>query len=75
MSLRFHSQPGRELAKNVLETFGYRALMASDGAEAMAIYAERRDEIQLVVTDLMMPVMDGPTTIRACPRHWSGSTS
>ncbi|HEY9431278.1 MAG TPA: response regulator [Blastocatellia bacterium] len=68
MSLRFHSQPGRELAKNVLETFGYRALMASDGAEAMAIYAERRDEIQLVVTDLMMPVMDGPTTIRALQR-------
>jgi CheY-like chemotaxis protein len=58
----------RELAKNVLETFGYRALVASDGAEAMAIYAERRDEIQLVVTDLMMPVMDGPATIRALQR-------
>ena len=27
----------RELAKNVLETFGYRALVASDGAEAMAL--------------------------------------
>ncbi len=58
----------RELAKNVLETFGYRALVAGDGAEAMAIYAERRDEIQAVVTDLMMPVMDGPATIRALQR-------
>jgi PAS domain S-box-containing protein len=58
----------RELAQNVLETFGYRALMASDGAEAMAIYAERRGEIQAVVTDLMMPVMDGPATIRALQR-------
>jgi PAS domain S-box-containing protein len=58
----------RELAKNVLETFGYRALVASDGAEAMAIYAERRGEIELVVTDLMMPVMDGPATIRALQR-------
>ncbi|HEX5083741.1 MAG TPA: response regulator [Blastocatellia bacterium] len=58
----------RELAKNVLETFGYRALVASDGAEAMAIYAERRDEIRVVVTDLMMPVMDGPATIRSLQR-------
>jgi CheY-like chemotaxis protein len=58
----------RELAKNVLETFGYRALVASDGAEAIAIYAERRDEIEAEVTDLMMPVMDGPATIRALRR-------
>jgi CheY-like chemotaxis protein len=41
------------------------ALVASDGAYAMAIYAERRDEIHVVVTDMMMPVMDGPATIRA----------
>jgi PAS domain S-box-containing protein len=58
----------RELAQNVLEMFGYRALVASDGAEAMAIYAERRGEIHVVVTDLMMPVMDGPATIRALQR-------
>jgi nitrogen-specific signal transduction histidine kinase/CheY-like chemotaxis protein len=58
----------RELAKNVLEMFGYQTLVAIDGAEAIAIYAERRDEIQVVVTDLMMPVMDGPATIRALQR-------
>jgi PAS domain S-box-containing protein len=58
----------RELAKNVLETFGYHALMAGDGVEAMAIYAERRGEIHAVLTDLMMPVMDGPATIRALQR-------
>jgi CheY-like chemotaxis protein len=58
----------RELAKNVLEKFDYRTLVASDGAEAMAIYAERRDEIQAVLTDLMMLVMDGPATIRALQR-------
>jgi PAS domain S-box-containing protein len=58
----------RELAKNVLEMFGYRALVAGDGAEAMAIYAERRGEIRAVLTDLMMPVMDGPATIRALQR-------
>ena len=58
----------RELAENVLETFGYRALVASDGPEAIAIYAERRDEIQEVLTDLMMPVMDRPATIRALRR-------
>jgi CheY-like chemotaxis protein len=57
-----------ELAKNVLEMLGYRALMAGDGAEAMAIYAERLDEIQAVLTDLIMLVMDGPATIRALQR-------
>ena len=29
------------------------------------MYAERKDEIAAVLTDMMMPVMDGPATIRA----------
>lgn len=55
----------REMAKNTLETFGYRTLTAADGAEAVALFVQRKDEIRLVITDLMMPVMDGPATIRA----------
>jgi two-component system cell cycle sensor histidine kinase/response regulator CckA len=38
---------------------------ASDGAEALALYAEHKAEIAVVLTDMMMPIMDGPATIRA----------
>ena len=48
-----------------LQAFGYRVLTATDGAEAVAIYAQHRHEIAVVLTDMMMPVMDGPATIRA----------
>ena len=55
----------REITKGTLETYGYRAIMASDGTEAIALYAQHKDEIDVVLTDMMMPYMDGPTTIRA----------
>ena len=51
-----------------LERQGYRVLAAKDGAEAVALYAERRTEIAVVITDMMMPVMDGPATIVALQR-------
>jgi CheY-like chemotaxis protein len=54
-----------EITKTTLETHGYRALTASDGTEAVALYAQHKDEIKVVLTDMMMPYMDGPATIRA----------
>jgi CheY-like chemotaxis protein len=54
-----------EIAKGTLETYGYRAMTASDGTEAVAMYAQHKDEIKAVLTDMMMPYMDGPATIRA----------
>jgi CheY-like chemotaxis protein len=55
----------REITRGTLETFGYRVLTASDGTEAVALYAERRNDIAVVLTDMVMPFMDGPATIRA----------
>jgi two-component system cell cycle sensor histidine kinase/response regulator CckA len=55
----------REITGSTLETFGYRVLKASDGTEAVALYAEHRNEIAAVLTDMLMPFMDGPATIRA----------
>jgi PAS domain S-box-containing protein len=55
----------REITRSTLETFGYRVLKASDGTEAVALYAEHRNEIAVVLTDMLMPFMDGPATIRA----------
>jgi CheY-like chemotaxis protein len=54
-----------EITKGTLETYGYRVLTASDGTEALAVYAQHKEEIKVVVTDVMMPYMDGPATIRA----------
>lgn len=57
--------PIREVAQSILERFGYRVLTAADGAEAIALYRSRRAEIAAVVTDLIMPGMDGPAVITA----------
>jgi CheY-like chemotaxis protein len=56
--------PIRTVTQQTLEAFGYRVLLASNGSDATAIYAEQHTEIALVVMDMMMPVMDGPATIR-----------
>jgi CheY-like chemotaxis protein len=53
------------VTKQMLEAFGYRVLTAADGAQAVSVYALNRDKVALVLTDMMMPVMDGPTTIVA----------
>ena len=55
----------REISQTVLETYHYRVLTAMDGIDAIAQYADHKREIDLVLIDLMMPVMDGATTIRA----------
>ncbi|HLE61758.1 MAG TPA: PAS domain S-box protein [Pyrinomonadaceae bacterium] len=55
----------RQITSSTLETFGYKVLTASDGTEAVALYAEHRNEIAVVLTDMLMPFMDGSATIRA----------
>ena len=42
-----------------------RVLTATDGTDALGVYAQYRDRIALVLTDMMMPYMDGAATIRA----------
>lgn len=58
----------RDVCSETLEAFGYRAVTAADGAEAVALFARSHGEIAAVVTDLSMPVMDGPAAIRAIRR-------
>ena len=57
--------PIRLIAQQLLEANGYRVILASDGREALELFAERQDEIALVLTDMVMPLMDGDATIRA----------
>ncbi len=58
----------RQITRQALAAFGYRVLVASDGSEAVAIYGQRGSEIDVVLTDMMMPVMDGAATIQALRR-------
>ena len=55
----------REITKVTLEDSGYRVLTANDGVEAVALYARQGASIDLVLTDVVMPRLDGPSTIRA----------
>ncbi|HUG28850.1 MAG TPA: PAS domain S-box protein [Gemmatimonadales bacterium] len=54
----------RQITRQALERFGYRVVVASDGTEAVTRYAEQREEISLVLSDMMMPGMDGLATVR-----------
>ncbi|HEY9650984.1 MAG TPA: response regulator, partial [Coleofasciculaceae cyanobacterium] len=54
----------RKITQTSLETYKYRVITADDGIEAIALYAQHKEEIAVVLIDMMMPNMDGPTTIR-----------
>lgn len=53
-----------EVSKASLEAYRYRVLTAEDGIEAISLYAQYKQQISLVLVDMMMPAMDGLTTIR-----------
>ena len=54
-----------EVTRTTLETHGYRVTAARDGTEALACYARLGQDMQIVLTDWMMPYMDGAATVRA----------
>ncbi len=55
----------RLMARKILEGNGYRILEAEDGAEALRLLESGNGLPQVVLTDLLMPRMDGPQLIRA----------
>ncbi len=56
------------ITSQTLQAFGYRVLTAKDGADAVAIYAQHRNDIAVVLTDMMMPVMDGLAMMKILKR-------
>jgi PAS domain S-box-containing protein len=59
-------EPGiLEMTKTILTEFGYRVMTAPHGGEAVALVQKHPEPFKLAVVDMMMPVMDGPKTIRA----------
>ncbi len=55
----------RVVTRTTLEANNYTVLTAKDGLEAVSIFPKQPGAVRLVVTDLMMPAMDGATMIRA----------
>jgi CheY-like chemotaxis protein len=55
----------RMTVKRTLERFGYRVQTAQHGAEAVALYSKPANTFSAVITDMSMPIMDGPSTIMA----------
>ncbi len=52
----------RTMLQEVLEHLGYSILLASDGTEALKMYRKHRNEIDLVIIDMIMPKMGGKET-------------
>jgi PAS domain S-box-containing protein len=53
----------RKLGRRLLTAGGYQVIEAENGLEALAEYRERREEIDLILLDLSMPVMSGEETL------------
>ena len=56
-------EPIRRVTGRTLELYGYHVLLASGGEQAIEIYTENQNIISLVITDMMMPGMDGSAVI------------
>ena len=53
-----------EVGKDILVRQGYRVVTANDGTEALALVAQQPGKVQVVITDIMMPFMDGVALVR-----------
>jgi CheY-like chemotaxis protein len=54
----------RDLGKSILERFGYQVIPAKGGKEALELYQQQKDKINLVILDLIMPDLGGVETLR-----------
>lgn len=54
-----------EVMQDILENLGYQILTANSGAKAISIYKAQKDEIDVVILDVIMPGMGGLETFEA----------
>ncbi len=53
------------MTENILKRHQYKVLKAQDGSEALAIFTQHKSDIDCAIVDMMMPIMDGHSTIQA----------
>ena len=54
-----------EVARRILESYGYDVLTAENGRQGLGIFQQRSRDIDLVLLDKTMPDLDGQETFRA----------
>ncbi len=54
-----------KLVDSILKEYGYMPLLAEDGRQALKLFERMRDRIDLVLTDVVMPGMNGPELFEA----------
>lgn len=54
-----------DVARDMLEILGYHVIVAHNGREAVDIYARQKDEIDLIIQDMVMPGMNGADVFQA----------
>jgi two-component system cell cycle sensor histidine kinase/response regulator CckA len=58
----------REAAREMIEALGYRVLLAHDGEEAVQLFTENQNALDLVLLDVVMPRMNGPEALEKMAR-------
>lgn len=58
----------RQFTGDLLKESGYQVLCAANGLDAFRLFSERTDPIHLLLTDLVMPQMNGPELARRLRR-------
>ncbi len=54
-----------DVARDMLEILGYRVIVAQDGQHAIDIYTEQKNDIALVILDMVMPGLSGADVFQA----------
>ncbi|MCU1260910.1 MAG: Chemotaxis protein methyltransferase CheR [Bryobacterales bacterium] len=54
----------RQMARVILERYGYTVMSADDGARGVALFREHVAEIDVVLLDMTMPVLSGEDALR-----------
>jgi PAS domain S-box-containing protein len=52
------------IASQTLQMCGYEVITAADGSQAVALCAQHQKKLRVMLTDMAMPIMDGPAAIR-----------
>ena len=63
----------RRLIRAMLERLGYSVIEARDGQEALDLWRAQRRRIDLIVTDVVMPQLDGPSLVAAIRQTHPGT--
>ena len=59
----------RNLSRRVLVAHGYRVLEASNGEDALQVWRDHKEEIDVLITDVVMPKMGGPALVAQLRGH------